>query len=129
MEFSTVMSLLAALVIGIVLLLVILAVVVRRRSAEIEDSADPPESFGAVSDAKYEAGELPASLVSEQIEEMVRKQLAAYPDLAELKLDFATGPDESLVIWVNDQKYADVSQIPDHRIRSAVSEAVDTFNR
>ncbi|GMR11449.1 MAG: hypothetical protein BMS9Abin28_2281 [Anaerolineae bacterium] len=129
MDFSNVVGLLAALLIGIVILLVIWAVVVRRRSAEIEAGEVPPESLGAVSAAKYEADELPAALVSEQIEEMVKQRLASYPDLADVKLDFATGSDESLVIWVDDQNYTDIDQIPDDRIRAAISEAVETFNR
>ncbi len=129
MDFSNVVGLLAALLIGIVILLVIWAVVVRRRSAEIEAGEVPLESLSAVSAAKYEAGELPAALVSEQIEEMVKQRLASYPDLAEVKLDFATGSDESLVIWVDDQSYTDIDQIPDERIRAAITEAVETFNR
>ena len=129
MDFSNVVGLLAALLIGIVILIVIWAIVVRRRTAEIEAGEVPPESLSAVSEAKFEADELPASLVSEQIEEMVKQRLASYPDLADVKLDFATGPDESLVIWVNDQSYTDIDRIPDDRMRAAISEAVETFNR
>lgn len=129
MEISTLVGLLAALLIGIVVLLAAWAVLVRRRTAEIEEGEIAPESLSAVSEAQLEAGELPASLVSEQIEEMVKQQLATYPDLTDLKLDFATGPDESLVIWINDQSYADINQIPDERVRSAISEAVESFNR
>ena len=129
MDFSNVVGLLAALLIGIVILLVIWAIVVRRRTAEIEAGEVPPESLSAVSEAKFEADELTASLVSEQIEEMAKQRLASYPDLADVKLDFATGPDESLVIWVNDQSYTDIDRIPDDRMRAAISEAVETFNR
>ncbi len=129
MDFSNVVGLLAALLMGIVILVLIWAKVVRRRTAEIEAGEVPPESLSAVSEAKFEADELPASLVSEQIEEMVKQRLASYPDLADVKLDFATGPDESLVIWVNDQSYADIDRIPDDHMRAAISEAVETFNR
>ena len=129
MVFSGVVGLLAALLVGLVLLLVIWAIVVRRRTVEIEAGKVPPESLGAVSEAKIEADELPAALVSEQIEEMVKQRLASYSDLADVKLDFATGPDESLVIWVNDQSYSDIEKIPDHRIRSAISESVEAFNQ
>jgi hypothetical protein len=65
MDFSNVVGLLAALFIGIAILLVIWAIVARRRTAEIEEGEVPPESLGAVSEAKFEADELPASLVSE----------------------------------------------------------------
>ncbi len=129
MAFSNVVGLLAALLIGIVILAVIWAIVVRRKTAQVESGEGPPESLSAVSEAKIEADELPASLVGEQIEEMVKQRLASYPDLADVKLDFATGSDESLVIWVNDQSYTDMDQIPDDRIRAAISEAVETFNR
>ncbi len=64
-----------------------------------------------------------------KIEEMVKQRLASYPDLADVKLDFATGPDESLVIWVNDQSHTDLDRIPDNRMRAANSETVETFNR
>jgi len=129
MDLSNVVGLLVGLLIGIVLLLVIWAIVVRRRSKEIEGDELPPESLDAVSEAKIEPDEQVASLVSEQIEEMVKQRLASFPDLAGVKLDFATGPDESLVVWVNDQSYSDIDQIPEDRIRSAISEAVETFNQ
>ena len=129
MDLSNVVGLLIGLLIGIVLLLVIWAIVVRRRTKEIDEGELPPESLEAVSDAKIEPNEQAASLVSEQIEQMVKERLASYPDLADVKLDFATGTDESLVVWVNDQSYSDIDQIPDERIRSAISEAVETFNQ
>ena len=129
MDLSNVVGLLIGLLIGIVLLLVIWAIVVRRRTKEIDEGELPPESLEAVSDAKIEPNEQAASLVSEQIEQMVKQRLASYQDLADVKLDFATGTDESLVVWVNDQSYSDIDQIPDERIRSAISEAVKTINQ
>jgi hypothetical protein len=129
MDLSNILGLIVGLLIGIVLLLVIWAIVVRRRTKEIEAGELPPESLEAVSEAKIEPDEQVASLVSEQIEEMVKQRLASYPDLVDVKLDFATGSDESLVVWVNDQSYSDIDQIPDERIRSAISEAVETFNQ
>ena len=129
MDLSNIVGLLVGLVIGIVVLLVIWALLVRRRTKDIEEDELPPESLEDVSEARYEPNEQAASLISEQIEEMVKHRLASYPDLADVKLDFATGADESLVVWVNDQSYSDIDQIPDDRIRSAISEAVDTFNQ
>ncbi len=129
MDLSNIVGLIVGLFIGIILLLVIWAIVVRRRTKEIEEVELPPESLNAVSEAKIEPNEQAASLVSEQIEEMVKQRLASYPDLADVKLDFATAPDESLVVWVNDQSYSDIDQIPDDRIRSDISEAVETFNQ
>ncbi len=129
MDLSNVVGLLIGLLVGIILLLVIWAIVIRRRTKEIDEGELPLESLEAVSDAKIEPNEQAASLVSEQIEEMVKQRLASYPDLADVKLDFATAPDESLVVWVNDQSYSDIDQIPDDRIRSAISEAVEAFNQ
>jgi len=129
MDLSNVVGLIVGLLIGIILLLLIWAIVVRRRTKEIEEGELPPESLNAVSEAKIEPNEQAASLVSEQIEEMVKQRLASYPDLADVKLDFATGTDESLDVWVDDQSYSDIDQIPDERIRSAISEAVESFNQ
>jgi hypothetical protein len=129
MDLSNIAGLLVGLLIGIVILLVIWAVLVRRRTDEIEEGELPSESLDSVSEARLDPDEQAASLVSEQIEEMVKKRLASYPDLANVKLDFATGPDESLVVWVDAQSYSDIDQIPDDRIRSAISEAVETFNQ
>ncbi|MFQ5941930.1 MAG: hypothetical protein ACE5JF_00065 [Anaerolineales bacterium] len=126
---SSVVGILAGLLIGIVLLLIVWAVLIRRRTAEVEQGELPPESLDAVKQARYEADEQPASLVSEQIEEMVKQSLASHPDLADVKLDFATGPNEGLVIWINDQSYSDLDLIPDERIRSAISKAVESFNQ
>lgn len=129
MDMSSVVGILAGLLIGIVLLLIVWAVLIRRRTAEVEQGELPPESLDAVKQARYEADEQPASLVSEQIEEMVKQSLASHPDLADVKLDFATGPNEGLVIWINDQSYSDLDLIPDERIRSAISKAVESFNQ
>jgi len=88
----------------------------------------PSQSELLVSDARIEDFERPSSLVSEQIEEMVRRKLGQYPDLADTLLDFGTAADGTLDIWVNARQYDNVSDIPDERIRRAVEEAVDEFN-
>ncbi len=129
MDLSNIAGLLVGLLIGILVLLALWAILVRRRTEEIEGGEMPPESLDAVSEAKFDPDEQVASIISEQIEEMVKQRLASYPDLADVKLDFATGADESLVVWVNNQSYSDLDQIPDDRIRSAISEAVETFNQ
>lgn len=88
-----------------------------------------PDSLRQVSQARIEGDEKPASLISEQIEEMVRAELAQHTDLAGAELDFGTGPDGSLEIWFNGQQYASADLIPDQRVRSAITRAVETFNR
>jgi hypothetical protein len=129
MDLSNIVGLLVGLLVGILVLLALWAILVRRSTEEIEGGEMPPESLDAVSEARFDPGEHAASLISEQIEEMVKQSLASYPDLADVKLDFATGADESLIVWVNNQSYSDIDQIPDDRIRSAISEAVETFNQ
>jgi len=87
------------------------------------------EDAGLTKDARYEAGERPSSLVSEQIEEMARRRLAQYPDLANAALDFGTMPDGTIDIWVNGEQFDDVENVPDIRIRQAIKGAVEEFNR
>ncbi len=115
----------------VVILLVVWALRSRAKTREIEqqEAETMASRMSDVSDARYLAGERQASLVSEQIEEMVKKELDQFPDLAETKIDFGTAADGSLEIWVEDQKYTDVNTIPDQRIRKAVSDAVTRFNQ
>jgi hypothetical protein len=124
------------LIIGGLLLIVVILLVVwalrsRAKTREIEqqEAETMATRMSDVSDARYLAGERQASLVSEQIEEMVMKELDQFPELAETKIDFGTAADGSLEIWVDEQKYTDVSAIPDQRIRNAVSNAVSHFNQ
>jgi len=87
-----------------------------------------PESQQWVARAKVETGERESALVSEEIKELVRVKLAAYPDLARVKLDFATSPDGSLGIWVDQTHYHSVAEIPDERLRQAIQAAVQEWN-
>jgi hypothetical protein len=80
-------------------------------------------------DAKLEKLERPASLVSEQIEEMAKSKLAVYPDLVDTILDFGTMPDGTIDIWVNKKQYDNVEDIADLRIKDAIKEAVQQFNK
>jgi hypothetical protein len=80
-------------------------------------------------DARYEGTERPASLVSEQIEEMVKQRLAEHTDLTDVEMDFGTMPDGTIDIWVNGEQFDDVEDIPDDRIREAIKAAVEEFNR
>ena len=78
-----------------------------------------------------EAGEndQDASFSSEQIEEMVKAKLAAYPDLLGTQFDFRTTAGGMLEIIFGERSYQDVEQIPDERVRKAITEAVTEFNR
>jgi len=79
--------------------------------------------------ARVEPGERAATLVAEQIEELVRRRLAQDASMANLALDFATAADGSLEIWVGGVLYRSSEEIPDERVRKAIAEAVEEFNR
>ncbi len=113
------------LVLGLALVLVYTgwAVAGRRKAG----SPSPGRVVATASHA--EAGERVASLAAEQIEEMVRQRLGQYRDLAGTPVDFGTGPGGELEIWVGESRYHSVEEIPDARIRQAVAEAVEAFNR
>jgi hypothetical protein len=65
-----------------------------------------------------------ASAFAEQIEDVLRSSLQADPLLAERDVDLATADDGSLEIIVDGESYAEVSQVPDKRIREALARAV-----
>jgi hypothetical protein len=110
----------------VLLLVALLAVFIFSRRSKAQE---PFSTRLMVSDAKVEEYERPSSRVSEQIEEMVKGRLAQYPDLADTVLDFGTVADGTIDIWVNKKQYDNVDDIPDERIRTAIKEAVEEFNR
>lgn len=118
------------LVLGLALVVVyaVRAVAGRRRagSTATRPFSSSAQSMDAIPGA---AGERVASPAAEQIEEMVRQRLGRFPDLAATPLDFGTGPGGELEIWVGESRYGSVEEIPDVRIRQAVAEAVEVFNR
>jgi hypothetical protein len=116
------------ILIGILVLLLValLALFILGRQSRIQA---PFSTRLMVADAKVEKYERPSSIVSEQIEEVVKHKLAQYPDLADTVLDFGTMPDGTIDIWVNKKQYDNVEDIPDERIRAAVKEAVEEFNK
>jgi hypothetical protein len=69
-----------------------------------------------------------AAAASEAIEELVNLKLATIPDLAGTRIDFGSAADGSLEMWIGDQRYTSIDEIPDQRIRQAVREAVASFN-
>ena len=80
-------------------------------------------------DRQNNEGDVSASASSEQIEEMVKAKLATFPDLQETHFDFRTSDDGMLEIVFGERTYQDVNQIPDERVRDAITEAVAEFNR
>lgn len=122
------------LVIVAVSLIVILALVIilwafMSRSRMEQDPPYAPESLEALDDVRIEKGERVASPISEEIESLVQNQIRTHPDLAGHQIDFATGPDESLVIWLDGVAYQGVDDIPDEHIRQAIKTAVANFNK
>ncbi|HLB64306.1 MAG TPA: hypothetical protein VJJ46_05655 [Anaerolineales bacterium] len=121
-------------VVVVALLLIFLSVAIRSGGRFLLSGGvrRPPQTLGSrrmVEGARVELGEHKASLVSEQIEELVRSRMAQQPELAARRIDFATGADGGLEIWLDDMRYWSVSEIPDPKIREIVAEAVASFNR
>jgi len=121
-------------VIVVALLLVFLSVAIRSGGRFLLSGAAKrppatPSSLRMVEEARLEKGERRASIVSEQIEEAVRTRMARDPSLANRRIDFATGADGGLEIWLDEVAYRSVSEIPDPRVREIVAEAVAGFNR
>jgi hypothetical protein len=114
------------IMVALVLIVALLAWFIGTRRSHVQAS---DEFRKQTADARIDPGEQEASIISEQIEGMVRRTLLAHPDLADIQLDFATAADETLHIWVNGQEYSAVENIPDARIQGAVREAVAHFNR
>ncbi len=123
---TTLIYILGIFCVGIVILLGI------RKASGFRSRSSEPSPLERLEpllpDAHLEKNEEQASPSSEQIEGMVRKRLAEYPDLAEQVVDFGTAEDGSLEIWIANKRYASVDDIPDARVREAISEAVKEFN-
>ena len=96
----------------------------------------PPETVAAtkadgegVTLYDYDKGENVAAPFAEQIEDILRSQISADPYLQSLEIDFGTGTDGSLEITVGEKVYKAVEQIPDVRLREAITKAVATYNQ
>lgn len=114
-----------AILIGVALLLVLalFALFVFGRSKQVQDNPDlEPGTY-------IDQYERPSSIASEQIEDIARRNLEQYPDLADVVFDFGTAADGSIDIWVNRNRYDDVEDIPDERIRKAIKEAIEAYNQ
>jgi len=104
----------------------------------LQDQGEDPSSEDRASHrASHPAGdpaedpeveEYQAAAASEAIEELVNQKLAKIPGLAGRRIDFGSAADGSLEIWIGDQRYTSIDEIPDQRIRQAVREAVASFN-
>ncbi len=121
-------------VVVIAIVLVLLSVALRVGSARLLGAAlrpppSPPKSLPTVGETIPPRERPEASIAAEQIEGLVRSRMAQEPGLANRRIDFTTGPDGGLEIWLDDASYASVDEIPDPRIRAIVAEAVASYNR
>jgi hypothetical protein len=78
--------------------------------------------------AKLDEGEEVAEPISEEIEELARRKLASEYGMSDVELDFGTGGDGSLEIWVGGDCYDSYDKIPDSRIRDSIKAAVEEYN-
>jgi flagellar biosynthesis/type III secretory pathway M-ring protein FliF/YscJ len=101
-------------------------IIVRSRRAKGFKSG---EALEQIMDARLEEGERPATIISEQIEEQVKKILEAEGKMMGREIDFATASDGSLEIWIEGKRYKEIDEIPDEDVRVALKKAVDNFNR
>ncbi len=121
------MSQLAILImVGVLVVVALLALFIASRTRQTPALSGDVQKM--VTDAKVEQHERPSSLVAEQIEEMARRKLEQYPDLADTVLDFGAVKDGTIDVWVNRNQYDNPEDIPDERIRKAIKEAVEEFN-
>lgn len=70
-----------------------------------------------------------ASTAGEILQAIVHREMAADPELAGRSIDFGTAPDGTLEIWLGDEKYSAVEEIPDVRLRKLITRAAEEFNR
>ncbi len=116
------------ILLGLIAMLLVAWRVNVRRQLEDQPPAMAP-SQRELSEARLDPGEEIAEPVIEQIESMVHARLAGESGVDASSLDFGANVDGSLAIWYRGTKYESVEQIPEPRVRRAVREAVEAFNR
>ena len=76
----------------------------------------------------HDAGERIAAPFAEQIEDILRAKLDSDP-FNKFEIDFGTGKDGSLEIWVDGNMYASVDEIPDEGLKKAFHDAVEKWEK
>ena len=97
----------------------------------------PPQETIAATTAKgqgvglydHEEGEPLASPFAEQIEDILRAELAKDPELAALKVDLGTAKDGRLEIWVDGESYSDLETLPNKRLQDAIRRASQKWQK
>jgi hypothetical protein len=109
-----------------VLLLVLWSLRVRGRLSDLRSRPLHPLDPGS---PRMDPGERLASAVAERVEDLAKRILLKRGYAGVDDLDFATGPDGSLQIWIGDQVYDQLDEIPEPAVREAVQEAVEQINQ
>ena len=76
----------------------------------------------------YDHGERLAAPFAEQIEDILRAKIKADPALQQYEIDFGTGANQSLEIWVNGKMYPSVNELPDERLKEAFRSSVKKWD-
>jgi len=76
----------------------------------------------------HDAGERLAAPFAEQIEDILRAKLDSDP-FNKFEIDFGTGKDGSLEIWVNGKMYPSMEELPDEGLKQAFREAVKKWEK
>ena len=125
-DFSQLATVAIMTAITLMFLFIVWNLIVRSRRSKGFKSG---EALQDIMDAKLDEGERQATILSEQIEEQVKTILEADGKTLEIAIDFATAADGSLEIWIDDERYTEVDDIPNQKIREAIKQAVEDFNR
>jgi hypothetical protein len=76
----------------------------------------------------HDEGEKIAAPFAEQIEDVLKAKAANDPYLKSFDLDFGTGADGGLEVWVNGLKYDGVANLPDEHLKQLLLQAVREWN-
>ena len=94
-----------------------------------QETMDATRADGeGVTSFDHDAGERLAAPFAEQIEDILRAKLDSDP-FNKFEIDFGTGADGSLEIWVNGKMYASVDEIPDAGLKQAFHESVAKWEK
>ena len=72
-------------------------------------------------------GEALAAPFAEQIEDIVNARVAEDPTVSQYEVDFGTADDGTLEVWINGQRYTDVAEIPQPRLREIIRNAAQSW--
>jgi len=77
----------------------------------------------------HDPGEDLAAPFAEQIEDILRAELAKDPELSRQDVDLGTGPDGGIEFHIGGETYTSVEAIPDPRIQAALQRSIEKYNR